>query len=111
MALADEVLSNTQANASTAADLSQLAGEVGIIVTGDTAAVNVSEGQYVIVQDSTISGITDGLYKAAANVSAGTAFVSANLSAVSGGLGSEVTSLFDTRFCLCLPRVCFPSPV
>lgn len=95
VALADEVQTNTQAIADTAADLAQLAGEVGIVVTGDTAAVNVSEGQYVIVQDSTISGITDGLYKAAANVSSGTPFVSANLTAVSGGLGAEVTSLSD----------------
>ena len=95
VALADEVQTNTQAIASTAADLAQLAAEVGIVVTGDTAAVNVSEGQYVIVQDSTITGITDGLYKAAANVSAGTPFVSANLTAVSGGLGAEVTSLSD----------------
>ena len=35
------------------------------------------------------------MYKAAANVSAGTPFVSANLTAVSGGLGAEVTTLSD----------------
>ena len=95
VALADEVKTDKQNISANAADIAQLAGEVGIVVTGDTAAVNVSTGQYVIVQDSTISGITDGLYKAAANVSAGTPFVSANLTAVSGGLGAEVSSLSD----------------
>lgn len=63
--------------------------EIGIVVTGKTASQNVTSGQYVIVRNSTISGISDGLYKASANVSAGTAFTSANLTVVSnGGLNS-----------------------
>lgn len=63
--------------------------EIGIVVTGKTASQNVTSGQYVIVRNSTISGISDGLYIASANVSSGTAFTSANLTAVSnGGLNS-----------------------
>lgn len=63
--------------------------EIGIVVTGNTASQNVTSGQYVTVRNSTISGISDGLYKASANVSAGTAFTSSNLTAVpNGGLNS-----------------------
>lgn len=65
----------------------QLQKDLAILVSGDTASVNVGAGQYVIVHGSTITGISDGLYKAVINVSAGTPFVSANLVAIpEGGL-------------------------
>ena len=66
-------------------DLSKLRDELGIVIDGNTASINVTSGQYVIVKDSTISGVTDGLYKSTANVSAGNAFTSADLTAQSNG--------------------------
>ena len=63
---------------------------VAVTVEGNKASVNVTSGQYVIVQNSTISGITDGAYKATANVTAGTAFTSGNLTAVSGGVANSL---------------------
>lgn len=81
--------------------------ELDIVIVGNTASVNVTAGQYVTVRDSTITGITDGIYKATANVAAGTAFVAANLSAVTSGalndlsgnianIDSKVSSLITT---------------
>ena len=58
---------------------------IGIVIDGDTADVNVTSGQYVILRNSTIAGKTDGIYTAANNVSSGTAFVSADLTAVPKG--------------------------
>ena len=70
---------------------------LAIIISGNTATKNVSTGDYVLVENSTISGVTDGGYKAAANVSAGTAFTSANLTALSKGaanaIGADVATL------------------
>lgn len=49
------------------------------IVVGDTSTVNIAAGDLVLVLDSTITGISDGLFKAVSNVSAGTALTSADL--------------------------------
>lgn len=65
--------------------LDAAAGKLDIIIDGDTASQNVTKGQFVTVLNSTIAGITDGLYKAAANVASGTSFVAANLTAVTSG--------------------------
>ena len=73
----------------------QLQHDIAIIINGNTAAVNVTAGAYVIVHGSTITGIQDGIYKVNNNVSAGTPFTSADLTAVTGGLGSVVTSLSE----------------
>lgn len=64
---------------------------VAVTIEGNKASVNVTSGQYVIVQNSTISGITDGAYKAKANVNAGTSFTSSNLEAVSGGVANSLS--------------------
>ena len=70
---------------------------LAIVIRGNKAAKNVSSGDYVLVENSTISGIADGGYKAAANVSAGTAFTSANLTPLSKGavtqIGEDVATL------------------
>ena len=58
---------------------------LAIVIRGNKATKNVATGDLVLVERSTISGVTDGGYKALANVSAGTAFTSANLSALSNG--------------------------
>lgn len=61
------------------------ADEVGIVITGKRPSIAVTAGQYVIVRNSTISGITDGLYTANAALSPSTNVTAANLSAVNNG--------------------------
>lgn len=53
---------------------------LGIVINGNSTPVGASEGQYVIVKDSTISGITDGLYTAKTTIPANTAIDSTYLS-------------------------------
>lgn len=65
--------------------------ELDIVIVGNKSDKNVTSGQYVTVRDSSISGITDGIYKATANVAAGTAFVAANLSAVTSGALNDLS--------------------
>lgn len=69
------------------------ANEIAIVITGARPSIAVSAGQYVIVRNSTISGITDGLYTANSALSPSTDVTAANLSAVSaGGLNSLISS-------------------
>ena len=65
--------------------------ELDIVIVGNKSDKNVTSGQYVTVRDSAISGITNGIYKATANVAAGTAFVAANLSAVTSGALNDLS--------------------
>lgn len=58
---------------------------IGVVITGARPAIAVTAGQYVIVRNSTISGITDGLYTANSALSPSTDVTAANLTAVSGG--------------------------
>ena len=69
--------------------------DIAIIIDGNqtTHTGGVAVGEYVIVRNSTISGIADGLYKVVQAIPANTAITSAYLEAVDGGLGSEVASL------------------
>jgi len=72
-------------------DIGKLASELGIVVNGNTAAVNIAAGQYIILKNSTISGKEDGLYVAANAVSAGTALQSTDIPAAAitnGGLNA-----------------------
>ena len=63
--------------------------EVGIVVNSDQSTVSVSVGQFVIVRNSTIAGIADGLYTAAKAIPANTTIDGTYLAAVSeGGLNS-----------------------
>lgn len=89
------ISSNTTAIATNSTNISKnttsinkLQSEVGIVIDGKTSSYNVSVGDIVVVKNSTISGISDGLYKTTSAVSAGTAFTSAKLSAISTGLGN-----------------------
>lgn len=70
--------------------------EIGIVITGKRPSMAVTAGQYVIVRNSTISGITDGLYTANAALSPSTDVTAANLMAVSKGgfndLSAEIAS-------------------
>lgn len=69
------------------------AGEVGIVINGARPSMFVSEGQYVIVRGSTISGISDGLYTANSALSPSADVTAANLTAVSGGGLNDVLSI------------------
>lgn len=75
----------------------QLQKDLAILVSGNTAAVNVTAGQYVVVHGSTITGVSDGLYTAVNNVSSGTPFTAADLAAIPAGglndLGAQVATL------------------
>lgn len=72
--------------------------EIGIVITGKRPSMAVTAEQYVIVRNSTISGITDGLYTANAALSPSTDVTAANLTAVSGGgLNNLRNNLFITR--------------
>lgn len=71
--------------------------EIGIVITGKRPSMSVTAGQYVIVRNSTISGITDGLYIANAALSPSTDVTAANLMAVSnGGLNSLKSQIEDS---------------
>lgn len=59
--------------------------ELGVVITGARPSMVVSADQYVIVRDSTISGITDGLYIAVNALSPSADVTAANLTAVSAG--------------------------
>lgn len=60
---------------------------IGVVITGNRPSRAVSAGKYVIVRNSTISGISDGLYTSNSALSPSTDVTAANLSAVlSGGL-------------------------
>ena len=97
VALKSEVNTNASNISTNTSNISTLKGAIAIVINGSTASVNVSSGQYVVVINSTISGITDGLYKATAAVTAGTAFTSAKLTAVSNGGFNALNSGISTN--------------
>lgn len=70
---------------------------VAIRVSGNktTYASGAAIGQYVIVDGSTITGITDGLYKAAKAIPYNTAIDSTYLTAVSGGGMNDLKSALN----------------
>ncbi len=74
----------------------QLQKDLAILVSGNTAAVNVAAGQYVVVHGSTITGVSDGLYTAVNNVSSGTPFTAADLAAVSAGGFNDLHNQINT---------------
>jgi hypothetical protein len=64
---------------------------LGIVINGNSTPVGASVGQYVIVKNSTISDIADGLYTAALPIPANTAIDDTYLTAVSeGGLNDLI---------------------
>lgn len=68
-------------------ELSYLPDEIAIVITGNTATQNIETGNFVVVKNSTISGILDGLYKAVNNITANTAVTSADLDGSATGKG------------------------
>ena len=80
----DDALTDIQNNI---VELDSLPEELAIVVDGNTATQNITAGNYVVVRNSTIAGITDGLYVAVNNVSANTPLTSADLSNSTTGQG------------------------
>lgn len=78
-------------------NIASLQDALGIVCNGNKTAVAASAGQYVILKNSTITGCSDGLYKAAQTIPADTVIDSTYLTAdASGGLNdlqAQVTSL------------------
>lgn len=72
--------------------------EIAIVITGARPSIAVTAGQYVIVRNSTISGITDGLYTANSALSPSTDVTAANLTAVSDGGLNSLSMRIDDAF-------------
>lgn len=69
--------------------INSLQNSLGIVLNGNTTSVAVVAGQYVIVENSTITGITEGLYTANAAWEAGFTVTANYLTAVpNGGLNA-----------------------
>lgn len=84
---------NASDNTSIDQTITNIENDIAIIINGSTSAKNVTAGQYVLVQNSGMTGVNDGLYIANTTVSAGTPFTSAYLDAVSnGGLNSIIAN-------------------
>lgn len=77
-----------------------LANALAFVVDGNKASVSVSVGQYVLVKNSTITGISDGLYTAAQAIPANYAINSTYLTAVAGGGLNAVGGSTGTFFVL-----------
>ena len=91
---------NTSDNTSIDQTITNIENDIAIIINGSTSAKNVSAGQYVLVQNSGMTGVNDGLYIANTTVSAGTPFTSAYLDPVSNGglnsLNNKIDNLIKT---------------
>lgn len=71
------------------AELWKTYNDLGIVVNGNKAALSAAVGQFIILKNSTISGRSDGLYKAAKAIPANTTIDSTYLTAVPrGGLNA-----------------------
>ena len=70
----------TEMNAADEQITKEFMSQLGIIIEGNSTSIDASVGQYVIVKNSTISGIMDGLYTAAQAISSNIAIDSNYLS-------------------------------
>lgn len=76
-----------------------LANALAIVVDGNKSAVSATVGQYVIVKNSTIASVTDGLYTAAKAIPANTAVDATYFTAVTkGGLNAIAGLHYDTLY-------------
>ena len=73
----------------------KLAQDTAPIVNGNKSTTGASAGEYVLVRNSSITGITDGAYKAAKAIPANTAIDSTYLTAITGGIANDLNSKID----------------
>lgn len=78
--------------------ITKVENDIAIRVVGNktTYASGAAIGQYVIVSGSTITGITDGMYKAAKAIPYNTVIDSTYLTAVSGGAANDLRSAIES---------------
>ena len=71
----------------------RIQAEVAPIINGKQCAVGAAEGEYVLLRNSTITGKTDGAYKAAKAIPANTNIDSTYLgSPITGGISNDINS-------------------
>lgn len=73
--------------------IEQTDSDIAYIVNGNQSTAAISEGKYVLVRNSTITGVTDGLYIAAQAIPANTVITSAYLTSTTGGGLNQVTPI------------------
>ena len=83
--LGSEITTRSQADTALQTELGTAEGSIAYIVEGKQCAVTVTAGKYVLVKNSTITGVVDGLYTAAQPIPANEDLTSAYFTAVSGG--------------------------
>jgi hypothetical protein len=74
----------------------EIAQDMAPIVRGKQCAVSVAIGKYVLLMDSTITGKTDGAYKAAKAIPANTDIDGTYLTAVADGIANDLTDQIVT---------------
>ena len=100
--------------------LTLLQNDLAIIVNGKQSATGASKGQYVIVKNSTISGIVDGIYVASNAIPANTNIDASYLTAISNGAlnslyadnaGLTATIIANSTYCEITQQTCkyFPA--
>jgi hypothetical protein len=77
-------------NTTIAQSVEKLSSGIAIVAVGNTHD-SIAQGQYVYIREH--GTLTEGLYKATAAIATNGTLSVSNVSAVSGGLGSEVSSL------------------
>ena len=78
--------------------LSNIESGLNLIINGDTCSSNVSAGDFVQVINSTVAGITDGMYQAVNNKTANTAFLTGDLASFSAGALNELNKKHSALF-------------
>lgn len=74
-------------------DIKQTDSDIAIIVNGKRSATGATAGQFVLLRNSTISGKSDGLYVAAANIPANTDIDATYLTDTTGGGLNQITPI------------------
>ena len=77
-------------------EIDKLSNDIAIIVNGDKSTLDATKGQYLLVQNSTISGIDDGAYIAKKAITANTALDSSYFTAKSSGIANGLKGEIDT---------------
>lgn len=78
--------------------LTNIESGLNLIINGDTCSSNVSAGDFVQVVNSTVAGITDGMYQAVNNKTANTAFLTGDLTTFSAGALNELNKKHSDLF-------------
>ena len=78
--------------------LTNIESGLNLIINGDTCSSNVSAGDFVQVVNSTVAGITDGMYQAVNNKTANTTFLTGDLASFTAGALNELNKKHSDLF-------------